>query len=143
MSGRTLDLFERIRAEATDRLVDGRAALQLGLAAQTPEMARVQLDAVLERFAGVLTAPDVTRYRAVTSRWVAYHLGEGFSPENLIHSIVTTGDILVQVARRRLPPEPDTAVLVRDLTRATHALARLVVDVLGGELGKLAATGGR
>jgi hypothetical protein len=128
--------FEAIRPEVVARVFDGRATLKLGFAAQAPDVARTQLDAVLDRIAGFLVDRDPERYRGFIARWVAYHLGEGFDPEDMVHSVVTLGDLVCQVARGRLPAGDETAGFVRDVTRTTHAMVRLVVDVIGEELGR-------
>jgi hypothetical protein len=145
MAGRAVDVFEQLRPEVIARLVEGRAALKLGLGAQAPEMARTQLEAVLDRMIRYLGAGDagagpaarIEPHRGFIARWVAYHLSEGFSAENLVHSMVTTGDILIQVARKNLAADPASAALIRDVSRMVQAMTRLVVDVLGEELAKL------
>lgn len=129
-----VELFETIRPDVVARAIEVRASIKLGLAAQAPEVAAAALDAVLDRMVGFLHDRDPERYRGFISRWAAFHLGEGFEPEDLIHSVVTLGDVVVQVARQRLPASDETVALVRDLVRMTHAMARLVVDVLGDEL---------
>ena len=61
---------------------------------------------MLDRMQTYLLDGDAGRYRRFAVRWVAFRLGWWFSPENLIHSVVALGDVVLDVARRRLPSGP-------------------------------------
>jgi hypothetical protein len=128
--------FETIRPEVLERLIDVRGSIDQNLSGVPSEVIREEFDAVLDRMQGYLGDGDVERYRAFASRWVAFRLGEGFSPENLIHSVVALGDVVVEVAREKLPsgPEGGGGEFVREVVRMNYVAARLIVEILAGEL---------
>jgi hypothetical protein len=63
-------------------------------------------------------------------------IGEGFAPENLIHSAVAIVDITQRVAHARLGSSPEYPELARALARMGFTVARLLVEVLAEELGR-------
>jgi hypothetical protein len=130
-----VELLEAIRPAVIARIVEGSPPIKLGLAPGAD--AGPQLEALLDRLVALVADPDPRRHLGFVTRWVASHLGEGYTPEDMVHAIVTLGDLMAQGVRGR--PAAGTAGLglIRDLARATRALVRLVVDVLGGELGRL------
>jgi hypothetical protein len=129
--------FEEIRPEMVDRLVDVRGSIDHRLTGVPQHYIRQEFDAVLDRMEAYLRERDVELVRGFAARWVAVRLGEGFSPENLIHSVVAIGDVVVEVARRRLPPGLETAEFLREVVRMNFVAARLIVEVLAGELDRL------
>jgi hypothetical protein len=131
---RSTDLFTGVRNEILERAVEARAGLKLGLGAQPRDLARAQLEPIIDRMGQLLERNDLDRLRAFVERWVAFHLGEGFAPEDMAHSIAALSDLMCGTARDRLPAGADAAGLVRDLTRITLVFVRMVVDVLAGEL---------
>ena len=129
--------FEGIRPEVLDRLVDVRGSIDHTLSGVPSQVIRQEFDAVLNRMQSYLAEPDLDRYRRWARRYVAVRLGEGFAPETLIHSWVALGDVVVEVARQRLPSGSDTDAFVRDVVRLTFVAARLIVEVLAAELDEL------
>lgn len=135
--------FQAIRAEVLERLVDVRGSIDHTLSAVPSEIIRQEFDAVLERMYHYLADRDVERYREFATRWVAFRLGEGFSPENLIHSVVALGDVVVEVARSHLSGGPYTSEFLREVVRMNFVSARTIVEILAGELDSLTASAGR
>jgi hypothetical protein len=126
--------FEEIRPEVLDRLVDVRGSIDHTLSGVPAQVIRQEFDAVLDRMQSYLSDGDAGRYRSFAARWMAFRLGEGFSPENLIHSVVALGDVILDVARRRLPAGPDSADFRREVARMNFHAARLIVETLAEEL---------
>lgn len=126
--------FATIRPEVLERLVDVRGSIDHTLSGVPSHLIRQEFDAVLDRMEAYLTDQDVDRYRSFATRWVAFRLGEGFSPENLIHSVVAIGDVVLEVGRRRLQPGPETSEFVREVARMNFVAARLIVEILAAEL---------
>jgi hypothetical protein len=126
--------FEAIRSEVLDRLLDVRGSIDHTLSAVPSQVIRQEFDAVLDRMQSYLLDGDTGRYRSFAARWVAFRLGEGFSPENLIHSVVALGDAVLEVARRRLPRGPDSADFSREVARMNFVAARHIVETLADEL---------
>ena len=126
--------FEAIRPEVLGRLLDVRGSIDHTLSGVPSQVIRQEFDAVLDRMQTYLTDGDAGRYQSFAVRWVGFRLGEGFSPENLIHSVVALGDVVLEVARRRLPDAPDTADFAREVARMNFVAARLIVDTLADEL---------
>jgi hypothetical protein len=126
--------FEAIRSEVLDRLVDVRGSIDHTLSAVPVQVIRQEFDSVLDRMQSYLSDGDAGRYRSFAVRWVAFRLGEGFSPENLIHSVVALGDVVLEVARTRLPAGEESADFAREVARMNFVAARLIVDTLAAEL---------
>jgi hypothetical protein len=126
--------FAAIRPEVLDRLLDVRGSIDHTLSGVPSQVIRQEFDAVLDRMQTYLVDGDAARYRRFAERWVAFRLGEGFSPENLIHSVVALGDVILEVARRRLPAGPASADFTREVARMNFHAARLIVDTLAEQL---------
>ena len=126
--------FEAIRPEVLGRLLDVRGSIDHTLSGVPSQVIREDFDAVLDRMQTYLLDGDEARYRSFAERWVAFRLGEGFSPENLIHSVVALGDVVLEVARRRLSAGPETADFTREVARMNFVAARLIVETLAAEL---------
>jgi hypothetical protein len=135
--------FEAIRPEVLERLLDVRGSIDHTLSGVPSHVIRQEFDAVLDRMQSYLADKDAARYRSFASRWVAFRLGEGFSPENLIHSVVALGDVVLDVARRQLPPGAETADFTREVARMNFFAARLIVETLAGELEAMTRTARR
>lgn len=135
--------FEAIRPEVLDRLLDVRGSIDHTLSGVPSQVIRQEFDAVLDRMQSYLADGNAARYRSFAGRWVAFRLGEGFSPENLIHSVVALGDVVLEVARRRLPPGSETADFTREVARMNFFAARLIVETLAGELESMNQAAGR
>src|SRR5690606_32625224 len=125
--------FEAIRPEVVVRLVHLRVTTDHTLSSVPSHPIRKQFDSLLDRMSSYLADHDVARYRAFAARWVAFRLGEGFSPENLIHSMVAIGDVVLEVAKRSLPPGLETAEFLREVARVNFVAARIIVEILAGE----------
>jgi hypothetical protein len=134
--------FEAIRPEALDRLLDVRGSIDHTLAGVPAQVMRQEFDAVLDRMQSYLSDRDAARYRSFAVRWVAFRLGEGFSPENLIHSVVALGDVILEVARRRLAAGPESAEFAREVSRMTLVSARLIVEALAEDVEAMRRTAG-
>jgi hypothetical protein len=136
--------FHAIRREVLDRLVDVRGSIDHTLASVPSRLIRQEFDSVLDRMASYLVDQDVSRYRSFAARWVAFRLGEGFSPENLLHSVVAIGDVILETARSRLPHgQQEAAEFVREIARLNFMAARVIVEILAGELEVLKRTARR
>ena len=120
-----------------DRRLDVRGSSDHTLSGIPSHVIRQQFDAVLARMQAYLRDGDAARYRGLAERWVAFRLGEGATPENLIHAVVALGDVILDVARGRLPPGPATAEFAREVSRLNFATARLVVETLADALGAM------
>jgi hypothetical protein len=126
--------FEAIRPEVLERLVEVRGSIDHLLSGVPPHLIRQEFNSVLDRMARYMADQDLPRYRDFSARWVAFRLGEGFSPENLIHSVVAIGDVILEIARRSLSPGPDTAEFLREVARMNLVAARVIVEILAEEL---------
>jgi hypothetical protein len=129
--------FEAIRPEVLERLVDVRGNLDPTPSGAPPAGVRQEFEAVLDRMQSYLLDGDVEKYRSFTVRWVAFRLGQGSSPENLIHSVVALGDVILDVARGRLPAGWERAEFARAIARMSLFAARVIVDALAEELASM------
>lgn len=137
------ETFASIRPEVLTRLIDVRGSIDQSLSGMPSHVIRQEFDAVLDRMQSYLNDHDIERYRGFATRWVAFRLGEGLSPENLIHSVVALGDVVVEVARQRMPAKRETTEFVREVVRMNFVAARLIVETLASELESLRGTAGR
>jgi hypothetical protein len=126
--------FESIRPDVLDRLLDVRGSIDHTLSGIPSHVIRQEFDAVLGRMHAYLRDGDAARYRSLAERWVAFRLGEGATPENLIHAVVALGDVILDVARGVLPAGPASAEFAREVSRMNFATARLIVETLAEEL---------
>lgn len=128
------EIFEQVRPEALARLVEVRGSLDHAYASIPAEVIQPQFDLVLDKMSSYLATGQVEPYRSFASRWMAMRAGEGFSPENLIHALVATGDVVAQVAQKRLGPSPACTDFVQEIVRMNLLGARILVEILADEL---------
>lgn len=129
--------FEALRPEVLERLLDVRGGLDHMPPGAPPAGIRQEFEAVLDRMQSYLLDGDADKYRSFTVRWLAFRLGQGFSPENLIHSVVALGDVILDVARGRLPGGWERAEFAREVARMSLFAARVIVDALAEELASM------
>ena len=133
-------IFESLRYDVLARLVDVRGTIDHAYARIPEARIREQFDMVLDKMASYLATEDSELYRSFASRYMAMRVGEGVSPENLIHSVVAIGDIVIKVAEEKVPPsqEPSAVQERHDFTRAVVRMnfvaARMLVILLGDEV---------
>jgi hypothetical protein len=136
MGARHAQMFESLRPDVLTRLVEVRASIDNSYAALPDEVIREQFDQVLDRMQAYLDERDQDKYRGFLHRWMALRIGEGFTAENLIHSVVALGDVVVQLARHRQQDDPETLPFVLQVVKMTHLAARLIVENLAEELAR-------
>lgn len=134
MGERHAQTFESLRGAVLERLVEVRSSIDHAFAAVPDDVIRDQFDQILARMQGFLADGEVERYRGFLHRWTAIRVGEGYSAENLVHSIVALGDVVIQTAKLRLPPDQETMLFCREVVRMSGLAARLIVDNLADEL---------
>ena len=130
MGERAPELFAELRQASIERLVEVREALDESYAAVPADAARERFEVLLDRFHAYLVDGDAERQRRFIRRYLALRLGEGRSPESIMHALVTVCDVLVQTARHELLPDNATLDLVCALQRMNYVTARSVSDVL-------------
>lgn len=136
MGERHARTFESLREEVLGRLVEVRSSIDHAYAAVPDDVIRDQFDQVLGRMRVFLADGDAAKYRSFLHRWSAMRVGEGFSAENLIHSMVALGDLVVQTARRHLGQTDETTEFSREVVRMVALGARLIVDNMADELAR-------
>lgn len=134
MAERAEELFARLRPRFLERLLEVREGLDESFLSLAEDVATERFQLLVDRYQTYLGDGDVDRHRRFIRRWLALRLGEGRSAESVLHGLVATGDVLVQIARADLPPKTSAVVFVRELQRMTYVTARLVVDVLAEDL---------
>lgn len=128
------ELFEALRPDALRRLVEVRGTIDSALSAVPAEVIGGQFDAVLTGMATYLRDRDAAKFRGFISRWVAVRIGEGFASDNMVHSIVAVGDVVIQVAKQKHGPTPEVQAFARELVQLGFIAARQVVQILAEEL---------
>jgi hypothetical protein len=128
------EIFQQVREEALDRLVEVRGSLDHAYASIPGDVIRPQFDLVLDKMDSYLATGHLEPYKSFACRWMAMRTGEGFSPENLIHVLIATGDVVAQVAQGRMGQVPECADFVRAVVRMNLLGARILVELLADEL---------
>jgi hypothetical protein len=136
MSQRDAEIFSSLRPDVLARLVEVRGSIDHAYATIPEEVIRGQFDMVLDRMQSYLASEDAELYRGFAARWMAMRVGDGFSPENLIHSVVAIGDVVARVATERLGPGDETQRFARAVVRMNFVAARMLVEILADELGR-------
>jgi hypothetical protein len=134
MGGDYAETFSALRPEVLERLISVRASIDHAYATLPDVVIREQFDVVLGKMQHYLVTEDLELYREFLARWAAMRVGEGFAPENLMHSVVAMCDVVVRVGRDRLGPTPECSQFVRAVTRLGFVAARLLVENLAADL---------
>lgn len=128
------ELFRSLRPDALTRLIEVRASIDQAFAAITPEVIGPQFDMVLDKMQSYLYTEDPESFRSFAGRWVAMRVGSGEAPQNLVHAVVSIGDVVVQIAQARTGSGPQLADFSRAVARMTFIGCRMLVDHLAEEL---------
>jgi hypothetical protein len=146
MTARHHDFFEAIRDEVVDRLAGGRGGpraeddegttqrLERGVDALVRAPHRAHIGGVVARMQRFVETDDLGRFREFLHRWAAMRLGEGGSPESILHAVAGIGDAILQLVHERGGDGADAGALTRDVARASFWATRLTVEVLIEEL---------
>lgn len=134
MGQRDAEVFGGLRSEVLARLIEVRGAIDHAYASIPEDRIGAQFDLVLDRMHSYLYTEEVEPYRSFAHRWMAMRVSDGFAPENLIHSAVAIGDVVVQVAQQRLAAGPERDRFVRAIQTMSFVAARLLVELLAEEL---------
>lgn len=132
------ETFESLRSDVLAKLVDIRTSIDRAYERIPDDVVSGQFDVVLGRMALYLKSGDSSAYRGFVTRWAAMREGEGFGPENVVHSVVAIGDVVVRAAQKKFGPGERTDFL-RAVTDATALSARWLVEALAGELAERTA----
>ncbi|HUH01591.1 MAG TPA: hypothetical protein VML75_06320 [Kofleriaceae bacterium] len=131
------ELFRTLRPDALSRLIEVRASIDQAFASITPEVIGRQFDMVLDKMQSYLYTEDPESFRSFAGRWMAMRVGSGEAPQNLVHAVVSIGDVVVQVAQARMN-RADAGAQLADFARAvghmTFTGCRMLVEHLADEL---------
>ncbi len=146
MTARHHEIFEAIRDEVVDQLSGvpagpGADDVTVRVGRGEPEAAvppdRAHMGGVLARMQRFVETGDLDRYREFLHRWVVMRLGEGGSPESVLHGVAAIGDTVIRVAHERSGDRHDLATFCREVARASFWATRLTVEVLVDQLDRL------
>jgi hypothetical protein len=112
------------------------AAASTATTPPSPSRSSAEFDVTLRKLASYLLTEDVELYRNFARRWIATRIGEGFAPENLLHSAVAIVDIAQRVAQVRIGTSAEYPEFARALAGMSFTVARLLVEILAEELGR-------
>ncbi len=134
MGERYADLFQALRSDVLDRLVEVRGSIDQAYEGISDDLVRPQFDVVLGKMHSYLATGDVEQYRSFAKRWIAMRTGEGFATENLIHSMVAIADVVVQVAQRRMGQTPEAIAFAHTVVNMNFVAVRMLVENLAEDL---------
>ncbi len=132
------ETFESLRGDVLAKLIDIRTSIDRAYERIPDDIVAGQFDAVLGKMAAYLKSGDSSAYRGFVTRWSAMREGEGFGPENVIHSVVAIGDVVVRTAHKKFGPG-ERADFLRAVTEATALSARWLVEALADQLSERSA----
>jgi hypothetical protein len=143
MPARHHEIFEAIRDDVIDHLAGARGVVDAGARApngrrdegeHAPQ--RAHIGGVVAKMQRFVETGDLGRYREFLHRWAVVRLGEGGSPESILHAVTAIGDTVIQIAFERVGQIPELGAFARDVARASFWATRLTVEVLAEELGR-------
>jgi hypothetical protein len=127
-------IFESLRHDVLARLVEVRGSIDHAYTRIPEDRIREQFDTVLDKMASYLATEDPKLYRTFASRYMAMRVGEGVSAENLIHSVVAIGDVVIKIAESKMPRSHERNEFTRAVVRMNFVAARMLVILLGEEV---------
>jgi hypothetical protein len=127
-------LLASLRQEVLEKLVEIRGTLDHAYARLSEAVVRPQFDAVLDKMQSYLATDDPQVFRGFAASHMAMRVGEGFAPENLVHTVVAIGDVVSKVAQHRLSQDPRCADFVLACTRMSFVAARTMVSQLADDV---------
>lgn len=134
MASSHAEIFGSMRTRVLDTLVESRHSIDDAFGSLSERLIRRQFQNVLEQMQKYLVSPSPAHLHQSVSKWTAMLLGLGLSPASILRTVVTLGDLVVQVAKQELPPGPPTNVFVREVVRLNFNTAREVVAIFNDEL---------
>lgn len=136
MAGSHAELFDTIRADVLERLVEVRGSIDHAYASLSDEIVREQFGVVLDKMRSYLVTQNPELYRSFATRWLAMRTGQGFAAENIIHSVVALGHVVMDVAKARFGPTPQYYSFARAMSHLNYVAARMLVELLADELAR-------
>lgn len=134
MASSHAEIFGLLRTEILETLVKSRASIDDAFGSLSEEAIRRHFYSVLEHMQKYISSPSPMQLHGSVSQWVAMLLGMGLSPRSVLRTIVSLGDLVVQVARHSLAPNPGTNLFIREVVRLNFNAAREVVAIFNDEL---------
>ncbi len=134
MANSHAEIFLSLRIEMLDTLVESRHSIDDSFGTLPEPMIRRQFKTVVDQMQRYLVSPSPAQLQQAVSTWSATLLGMGLSPRSVLRTVVTMGDLLVQVSKQELAPGPATNLFVREVVRLNFNAAREVVALFNDEL---------
>ena len=134
MANSHAEIFSSLRIEMLDTLVESRHSIDDAFGTLPEAMIRRQFKTVVNQMQRYLKSPSPAQLHQAVSSWSATLLGVGLSPRAVLRTVVTMGDLVVQVSKQELPPGPTTNLFVREVVRLNFNAAREVVAIFNDEL---------
>jgi hypothetical protein len=132
-------IFDSLRPEVLARLIEVRGSIDHAYEKIPQETIREHFDLALDKMYIYLATDDVSTYRRFVSRYMAVRVGEGLNQEDIIHSAVAIGDVVVQVAREIMPESPRRENFIRAVMRMNFVHARMLVAFVAEDLAERTA----
>ncbi len=124
-----------------DTLVESRHSIDDAFGSLPEAMIRRQFQTVVDQMHRYMQSPSPAHLHQSVSTWTATLLGFGLSPRSVLRTVVTMGDLIVQVSKHELTPGPPTNLFVREVVRLNFNAAREVVAIFNDELEEQRAGG--
>ena len=134
MASSHAEIFSLLRTEILDTLVSARASIDDAFGSLAEDDIRRHLQSVLEHMQKYIASPSPAQLHGSVSQWTATLLAMGLSPRSVLRTVVSLGELVVQVARHSLEPGPSTNLFLREVARLNFNAAREVVAIFNNEL---------
>jgi hypothetical protein len=126
--------YEALRPKILRRLLELRPTIDPTLARLDEEVARTQIDAVLEHLGSFIATGDIRLHRAFLQTFLAMRSAEAQSPASVLATLVSIGDTAALVAQEEGAGTVEGSELTLLLTRVTASMARALNDLIAEEL---------
>lgn len=134
MANSHAEIFSSLRIDMLDTLVESRHSIDDTFGSLPEAMIRRQFKTVVDQMYKYMQSPSPAHLHQAVKTWTAALLGFGLSPRSVLRTVVTMGDLVVQVSKQELPSGPPTNLFVRDVVRLNFYVAREVVAIFNDEL---------
>ncbi len=134
MANSHAEIFSSLRIEMLDTLVESRNSIDDAFGTLPEPMIRRQFKTVIIQMQKYLKSPSPALLHQAVRTWSATLLSFGLPPRSVLRTVVTMGDLVVQVSKQELPPGPSTNLFVREVVRLNFNAAREVVALFNDEL---------
>ena len=134
MASSHAEIFEALRITVLETLVANRNSIDDAFDGLSEDSIRRHFETVLIQMRRYIESPSPAHLHESVATWVATLLSLGLTPRSVLRSVVTLGDLIVQVSKEKIEPSASANLFLLDVVRMNFNAARAVVALLNDEL---------